>query len=328
MQAPGFWDDQEAAGRRPRPSTSARRSASRPSGSLDSDVEDLDELAEMAAEDAEIAAELGLAARRVESKPPRRARGGAPVLRRVRRRRRGRDRPLRRRRHRLPGLGRDAAADVPALGRAPRLRGRDGGGLRGRGGGHQVGDLHRQGRERLRPLRRRARRPPAGPDLAVRRPEAPPHRVRPGRRRAAGRRGRSRSRSTTRTSASTPTAPPAPAASTSTRPTRRCASPTSRPGSSSSARTSARRPRTRRPRCASCGRSCSRRRSESAPRSWRPSAASRRRPSGARRSARYTLHPTQRVKDHRTGHETGDADRVLDGDIDGFVREYLLSAAA
>ena len=41
----------------------------------------------------------------------------------------------------------------------------------------------------------------------------------------------------------------------------------------------------------------------------------------------YTLHPSQRVKDHRTGLEVGDAGRVLDGDIDGFVREYLLSAA-
>jgi len=37
----------------------------------------------------------------------------------------------------------------------------------------------------------------------------------------------------------------------------------------------------------------------------------------------YTLHPSQRVKDHRTGHEVGDAEGVLDGDIDGFVREYL-----
>ena len=37
----------------------------------------------------------------------------------------------------------------------------------------------------------------------------------------------------------------------------------------------------------------------------------------------YTLHPTTRVKDHRTGHEVGDANRVLDGDLDGFVREYL-----
>jgi peptide chain release factor 2 len=42
----------------------------------------------------------------------------------------------------------------------------------------------------------------------------------------------------------------------------------------------------------------------------------------------YTLHPSQRVKDHRTGHEVGDAERVLDGDLDGFVREYLLRSAA
>jgi peptide chain release factor 2 len=42
----------------------------------------------------------------------------------------------------------------------------------------------------------------------------------------------------------------------------------------------------------------------------------------------YTLHPTTRVKDHRTGHEVGDAQRVLDGDLDGFVREYLLQSAA
>jgi peptide chain release factor 2 len=42
----------------------------------------------------------------------------------------------------------------------------------------------------------------------------------------------------------------------------------------------------------------------------------------------YTLHPSQRVKDHRTGHEVGDAQRVLDGDIDGFVREFLLKSAS
>jgi peptide chain release factor 2 len=42
----------------------------------------------------------------------------------------------------------------------------------------------------------------------------------------------------------------------------------------------------------------------------------------------YTLHPTTRVKDHRTGHEVGDAQRVLDGDLDGFIRSYLLQAAA
>jgi peptide chain release factor 2 len=42
----------------------------------------------------------------------------------------------------------------------------------------------------------------------------------------------------------------------------------------------------------------------------------------------YTLHPSTRVKDHRTGREVGDAQRVLDGDLDGFVREYLLQSAA
>jgi peptide chain release factor 2 len=41
----------------------------------------------------------------------------------------------------------------------------------------------------------------------------------------------------------------------------------------------------------------------------------------------YTLHPSTRVKDHRTGLEVGDANRVLDGDLDQFVREYLLSSA-
>jgi peptide chain release factor 2 len=41
----------------------------------------------------------------------------------------------------------------------------------------------------------------------------------------------------------------------------------------------------------------------------------------------YTLHPDQRVKDHRTGHEAGDAQRVLDGDLDAFIKEYLLQSA-
>ena len=42
----------------------------------------------------------------------------------------------------------------------------------------------------------------------------------------------------------------------------------------------------------------------------------------------YFLHPDQRVKDHRTGFEMGDAERVLDGDLDGFIREYLNQAAS
>jgi peptide chain release factor 2 len=41
----------------------------------------------------------------------------------------------------------------------------------------------------------------------------------------------------------------------------------------------------------------------------------------------YVLHPYTMVKDHRTSHEVGDAQRVLDGDLDGFVRAELLRAA-
>jgi peptide chain release factor 2 len=41
----------------------------------------------------------------------------------------------------------------------------------------------------------------------------------------------------------------------------------------------------------------------------------------------YVLHPYTMVKDHRTGYEMGDAQRVLDGDLDGFVHEYLVQSA-
>ena len=39
----------------------------------------------------------------------------------------------------------------------------------------------------------------------------------------------------------------------------------------------------------------------------------------------YVLHPYRLVKDVRTKSEVGDADRVLDGDIDPFIKAYLLS---
>ena len=42
----------------------------------------------------------------------------------------------------------------------------------------------------------------------------------------------------------------------------------------------------------------------------------------------YVLHPYQLVKDHRTDHETGNTQAVLDGDLDEFVRAYLLAKAA
>jgi peptide chain release factor 2 len=42
----------------------------------------------------------------------------------------------------------------------------------------------------------------------------------------------------------------------------------------------------------------------------------------------YVLHPYTLVKDHRTGQEMGDVQRVLDGDLDGFVRSFLLANAS
>jgi peptide chain release factor 2 len=41
----------------------------------------------------------------------------------------------------------------------------------------------------------------------------------------------------------------------------------------------------------------------------------------------YVLHPYTMVKDHRTNHEVGNVDAVLDGDLDGFVRAELLRTA-
>ncbi len=41
----------------------------------------------------------------------------------------------------------------------------------------------------------------------------------------------------------------------------------------------------------------------------------------------YVLHPYRMVKDHRTGIEAGNADGVLDGDIDRFIQAYLLQVS-
>ena len=37
----------------------------------------------------------------------------------------------------------------------------------------------------------------------------------------------------------------------------------------------------------------------------------------------YVFHPYKMVKDHRTNFEVGNVDAVMDGDIDGFIEEYL-----
>ena len=42
----------------------------------------------------------------------------------------------------------------------------------------------------------------------------------------------------------------------------------------------------------------------------------------------YVLHPYQLVKDHRTKVEVGDPGRVLDGDLDPFIKAYLMQKAS
>jgi peptide chain release factor 2 len=40
----------------------------------------------------------------------------------------------------------------------------------------------------------------------------------------------------------------------------------------------------------------------------------------------YTFHPEQRIKDHRTGVEIGNVEAVMDGELDEFIKAYLMWA--
>ena len=42
----------------------------------------------------------------------------------------------------------------------------------------------------------------------------------------------------------------------------------------------------------------------------------------------YVLQPYQMIKDHRTKMEVGDVTRVLDGDLDGFIKSFLMEKAS
>ena len=244
VEDPTLWDDPKAA----QDVMRERRRLEEAIGAtqaIESELADTVELIEMAEAEGD-----ERAGRRRRSQPrrarrARRARQGRGAARRRGRRQQQLYRgQCRRRRHREPGLGRDAAADVHALGRAPRDEGRADRPSFGRAGRDQVGDAADQGRECLRQSQDRKRGPPAGPDQPLRQLGAAPHQLRL----ASGSIRRSTttstSRSTKATCASTPIARRARAGSTSTPPTARCGSPTCRPASSSRARTSARSTRT------------------------------------------------------------------------------------
>ena len=40
-----------------------------------------------------------------------------------------------------------------------------------------------------------------------------------------------------------------------------------------------------------------------------------------------TLHPYKMIKDHRTDHETGNVTAVLDGELNAFIKSYLMEYA-
>ena len=210
-----------------------------------------------------------------------------------------------------------------ALGRAARLQGRAARGERGGGGRHQVGDVPRRRRERLRALLGREGRAPARAAVAVRLRQPPPDVVRR-RRGRAGRRGGRRRRDRGRR----PAGRHLPRVGR-----RRPARQQDRLGGADHAQ--AERDRRAVPeRALAVGEPRDRdgdaaleadraRRSASARRRSRASAARRRTSTSARRSAPTSCTRTRWSRTTAPTSRSATPNGVLDGDLDGFVRAWL-----
>ena len=225
---------------------------------------------------------------------------------------------------RCAGLGRDAAAHVHPVGRdAVASRWSSTTANEGSDAGISSADAHHQGPLRLWLLRARTgvhRLVRISPfdEQARRRPAFAASSLTPMIEDATSQVGHRR-----KDLQSIPTAAPVQAASTSTRPTPRCASPICRPAWSCRARTSAARSRTGSRACR-----CWRTRSSSS--SARQREAKLASITGPTKDAAwgnqirsYVLAPYQMVKDLRTGDETAKVDAVLDGDLDPFMEAWL-----
>ena len=325
MGEPGFWDDQERAAKVERRARARRRASSRRSARSQRDVEDLEALAELAEEDPELAAELEEQIASVE-RAPGRARGGAAVLR--------------------PydagdalvtvnaGAGGTDAQDWAEMVLRMEMRWAEKRGFEvelleaspGEEAGIKSATFRVEGENAYGLYRRREGRPPARAAVAVRRRQPPPDELR----RA------SRSRRWSRTSATIEIDDDDLQIDTYRASRRR------RPARQQDRLGRAHHPQADRDRRPVPERALAVRQQADgdgdAALEARSSCEERKRQRGDRASERgeaqdvnfgsqirsYVLHPYTMVKDHRTELRDGRRQRVLDGDLDGFVRAYLL----
>ena len=176
---PGFWDDQQNAAKVSAEHARATRKLSEFRGAVESDVEDLEPLAELAEDDAEMAAELeeqiASVQQRLEQLEEERLFSGTydagDALVTVN-----------------AGAGGTDAQDWAEMVLRMEMRWAEKRGFGvelleaslGGGGRDQVGDLPRQGRERLRPVRLGEGRAPARASVAVRLGQPPSDELRRG----------------------------------------------------------------------------------------------------------------------------------------------------